>query len=66
MSAIGFGVKITVKMGVRVYTILTAMQSLHALGNLCVCVHMDGCICINCLRLHVHMCICIFCLFLYV
>ena len=48
-----------VKIGVRVYTTLTAMQSLHALGNLCVCV--DVCICITCLCLYVQMCICIFC-----
>ena len=40
MSGIAFRVRITVKVGVRVYTTLTAMQSLHALGNLCVCVHM--------------------------
>ena len=39
MSAIAFRVRITVKIGVRVYTTLTAMQSLHALGNLCVCAH---------------------------
>ena len=39
MSAIAFKVRITVKIGVRVYTTLTAMQSLHALGNLCACVH---------------------------
>ena len=36
---IAFRVRITVKIGVRVYTALTAMQSLHALGNLCVCAH---------------------------
>ena len=41
MSAIAFRVRNTVKIGVRVYTTLTAMQSLHALGNLCVCAH--GC-----------------------
>ena len=41
MSAIAFRVRTTVKIGVRVYTALTAMQSLHALGNLCVCAH--GC-----------------------
>ena len=62
MSAIAFRVRTTVKIGVRVYTTLTAMQSLHALGNLCVCVHMDVCICIPCLCLHVHKCICIFCI----
>ena len=28
-----------VKIEVRVYATLTAMQSLHALGNLCVCAH---------------------------
>ena len=38
VSAIAFRVRTTVKIGVRVYTALTAMQSLHALGNLCVCV----------------------------
>ena len=32
VSAIAFRVRITVKIGVRVYTTLTAMQSLHALG----------------------------------
>ena len=57
VSAIAFRVRITAKIGVRVYTTLTAMQSLHALGNLCVCVHMDRCICITCLHLHVCMCI---------
>ena len=41
VSAIAFRVRTTVKIGVRVYTTLTAMQSLHALGNLCVCAH--GC-----------------------
>ena len=43
VSAIAFRVRTstTVKMGVRVYTTLTAMQSLHAQGNLCVCAH--GC-----------------------
>ena len=41
MSAIAFRVRTTVKIGVRVYTTLTAMQSLHALGNLCACAH--GC-----------------------
>ena len=61
VSAIAFRVRITVKIGVRVYTTLTAMQSLHALGNLCVCVHMDGWMCITCLFLHVRMCIYIFC-----
>ena len=39
VSAIAFRVGITVKIGVRVYTTLTALQSLHAQGNLCVCVH---------------------------
>ena len=39
VSAIAFRVRITVKIGVRVYTTLTAMQSLHAPGNLCVCAH---------------------------
>ena len=39
VSATAFTVRITVKIGVRVYTTLTAMQSLHALGNLCVCAH---------------------------
>ena len=39
VSAIPFRARITVKIGVRVYTTLTAMQSLHALGNLCVCAH---------------------------
>ena len=39
VSAIAFRVRTTVKIGVRVYTTLTAMQSLHALGNLCVCAH---------------------------
>ena len=43
VSAIAFRVRITVKIGVRVYTTLTAMQSLHALGNLCVCVCAHGC-----------------------
>ena len=62
VSAIAFRVRTTVKIGVSVYTTLTAMQSLHALGNLCVHVHMDVCICITCLCLHVLMCICIFCL----
>ena len=41
VSAIAFSVTVTVKIGVRVYTALTAMQSLHALGNVCVCAH--GC-----------------------
>ena len=41
VSAIAFRVGITVKIGVRVYTTLTAMQSLHALGNLYVCTSMD-------------------------
>ena len=41
VSAIAFRVRTTVKIGVRVYTALTAMQSLHALGNLCVCT--QGC-----------------------
>ena len=41
VSAIAFRVRITVKIGVSVCTTLTAMQSLHALGNLCVCAH--GC-----------------------
>ena len=41
VSAIAFRVRTTVKIGVRVYTTLTAMQSLHAPGNLCVCAH--GC-----------------------
>ena len=45
VSAIAFRVRITVKIGVRVYTALTAMQSLHALGNTCVRVHMDGWMC---------------------
>ena len=36
VSAIAFRVRTTVKIGVRVCTTLTAMQSLHALGNLCV------------------------------
>ena len=40
VSGIAFMVRITVKIGVRVYTTLTAMQSLHALGNLCVCTWM--------------------------
>ena len=63
MSAIAFRVRITVKIVVRVYTTLTAMQSVHALGNLCVCAHvcMYVCICITCLCLHVCMCICIVC-----
>ena len=61
VSAIAFRVRTTVKIELRVCTALTAMQSLHALGNLCVCVHMDVCICITCLCLHVRMCICIFC-----
>ena len=39
VSAIAFRVRTTVKIGVRVYTTLTAMQSLHTLGNLCVCAH---------------------------
>ena len=39
VSAIAFRVRTTVKIGVRVYTTLTAMQSVHALGNLCVCAH---------------------------
>ena len=43
VSAIAFRVRTTVKIGVRVYTTLTAMQSLHALGNLCVCVCAHGC-----------------------
>ena len=63
VSAIAFRVGITVKIGVRVYTTLTTMQSLHALGNLCVCVHMDVCICITFLCLLVQMCICIFCMY---
>ena len=58
LSAIAFRVRITVKIGVRVCTTLTAMQSLCALGNLCVCMY-D--ICISRLCLYVHMCICIFC-----
>ena len=33
VSAIAFRVRTTVKIGVRVYTTLTAMQSLHALGS---------------------------------
>ena len=41
VSAIAFRVRITVNIGVRVYSALTAMQSLHALSNYCVCVH--GC-----------------------
>ena len=41
VSAIAFMVRIMVKIGVRVYTALTAMQSLHALDNVCVCV----CVC---------------------
>ena len=41
VSAIAFRVRTMVKIVVRVYTTLTAMQSLHALGNLCVRVHMD-------------------------
>ena len=43
VSAIAFRVRITVKIGVRVYTTLAAMQSLHALGNLCVSVCVHGC-----------------------
>ena len=39
VSAIAFRVRTTVKIGVRVYTTLTAMQSLYALGSLCVCAH---------------------------
>ena len=47
VSGIAFRVRITVKIGVRVYTTLAAMQSLHALGNfLCLLVHM--CIFIFC------------------
>ena len=47
------------------YTTLTAMQSLHALGNLCVCAHgwmylYNMFVLASCL--HVCMCICIFCL----
>ena len=41
VSAIAFRVRTSIKIGVRVYTTLTAMQSLHALGNLCECAH--GC-----------------------
>ena len=40
VSAITFRVMITIKIGVRVYTTLPAMQSLHALDNLCVCTWM--------------------------
>ena len=64
VSAIALRVRVMVKIGVRVYTTLTAMQSLHALGNLCVCVHMDVHVCIIC----VCMCACVFAfsvLFLY-
>ena len=50
-----------VKIGVRMYTTLTAMQSLHAQGNLCVYAHV--CICITFLCLLVQMCICIFCMY---
>ena len=39
MSAIAFRVRITVKIGVKVFTTLTAMQSLHSPGNLGVCAH---------------------------
>ena len=39
MSANAFRVRTTVKIGVGVYTTLIPMQSLHALGNLCVCAH---------------------------
>ena len=45
MSAIAFKVRITVKIGVRVYTTLTAMQSLHAQSN-CVYMHVCECACV--------------------
>ena len=71
VSAIAFRVRITVKIGVRVCTTLTAMQSLHALDNVCVCV----CVCAHgCMYLYnlfvsacVHACVFAFSvLFLYV
>ena len=45
MSAIAFRVRITVKIGVRVYTTLTAMQALHAQSN-CVYMHVCECACV--------------------
>ena len=65
VSAIAFRVRTSVKIGVRVYTTLTAMQSLHALGNLCVCVHMNVYMYLYnlCLRLHVRMYVCLHFLF---
>ena len=56
VSATAFRVRITVKIGVRVYTTLTAMQSLHVPGNLCVCAHECMFVC----NVIVCMCACVF------
>ena len=68
VSAIAFRVRITVKIGVRVYTALTAMQALHALGNLCVCAH--GCMYLYNVFVfacaHVHVLACVYLHFLFI